>query len=73
MARRKEEKPEAQQLAIPLQTEKVPEAQPEELRLIPFALRPGDPRDACGRPRVGNGGGPRVHHAVASNPSRAAK
>jgi hypothetical protein len=39
MARRKEEKPEAQQLAIPLQREKVPEAQPEELRLIPFALR----------------------------------
>jgi hypothetical protein len=35
------EKPEAQQ-AIPFQEAQSPEAQPEELRVFPFELRPGD-------------------------------
>jgi hypothetical protein len=44
MARRKEEKekPEAQQLPIPLEGERKPEAQPEELHIFPQQLRAGD-------------------------------
>jgi hypothetical protein len=51
MARRKrsmEEKPEAQ-TAIPFQEAPAPNAPPEELRLFPFELRPGDLVNVGGR------------------------